>query len=108
MVITSCKVWGAYYHQATDVTIGRDIAHFREASGTQKALILDLRMANAQTWWRGILARRLVELIRKDVTARRLQCVIRRYMQRSKFVMIRTAIIKLQSSSYIPNAITFV
>lgn len=61
-----------------------------------------------QTWWRGILARRLVELIRKDVTARRLQCAIRRYMQRSKFVMIRTAIIKLQSSSYIPNAITFV
>jgi myosin-5 len=52
-----------------------------------------------QTWWRGVMARRLVQLIRKDVTARRLQTAIRRYQQRSKFLAIRNAIIKFQSST---------
>lgn len=50
-----------------------------------------------QTWWRGILARRLVTGIRREVTARRLQTAIRRYIQRSKFVAIRRAFIKLQA-----------
>ena len=50
-----------------------------------------------QTWWRGILARKLVEQIRKEVNARRLQTVLRRYIQRKKFLVIRHAIICLQS-----------
>ena len=49
-----------------------------------------------QTWWRGILARRLVAEIRREVSARKLQTAIRRYLQRSKFVVIRHAIISIQ------------
>ncbi|KAL5490141.1 MYO2 [Sanghuangporus weigelae] len=50
-----------------------------------------------QTWWRGILARRLVGEIRREVSARKLQTAIRRYLQRSRFVAIRIAIISIQS-----------
>ncbi|KAI5124012.1 hypothetical protein M0805_003844 [Coniferiporia weirii] len=50
-----------------------------------------------QTWWRCILARRLVESIRREVSARRLQTAIRRYVQRKQFLALRQAIIKLQS-----------
>lgn len=50
-----------------------------------------------QTWWRGILARRLVETIRKDVAAKRLQAGIRRFLQRSNFLQIRQAVIAVQS-----------
>lgn len=50
-----------------------------------------------QTWWRGILSRRLVANIRREVNARKLQCIIRRYVQRSRFLVIRSAIISVQS-----------
>ena len=53
-----------------------------------------------QTWWRGILARRLVDSIRREVTARRLQTAIRRYVQRSRFLTIRRAIILFQARKY--------
>ncbi|KAL5532985.1 MYO2 [Sanghuangporus sanghuang] len=50
-----------------------------------------------QTWWRGILARRLVGEIRREVSARKLQTAIRRHLQRSRFVAIRVAITSIQS-----------
>ncbi|EJD05665.1 myosin 5 [Fomitiporia mediterranea MF3/22] len=50
-----------------------------------------------QTWWRGILARRLVASIRREVSARKLQTIIRRYLQRSKFLAIHHTIVSLQS-----------
>lgn len=50
-----------------------------------------------QTWWRGILARRLVEYIRREVSARRLQCASRRFIQRQRFLGTRRAIILFQS-----------
>ncbi|KII88793.1 hypothetical protein PLICRDRAFT_92489 [Plicaturopsis crispa FD-325 SS-3] len=50
-----------------------------------------------QTWWRGIAARKLVERIRKDVSARRLQTAIRRFVQRKKFHDIRHSVILFQS-----------
>ena len=53
-----------------------------------------------QTWWRGVLARKLVYQIRREVSARRLQTAIRRYMQREKFISIRNAIIGFQSCTY--------
>lgn len=49
-----------------------------------------------QTWWRGILAQRFVAKIRREVTARRLQTAVRRYVARSKFLAIRNAIVHLQ------------
>ncbi|KAG1903979.1 myosin 5 [Suillus fuscotomentosus] len=59
----------------------------------------DLRRATIkiQTWWRGILARRLVENIRRDFAARRLQTGIRRFIQRSNFLQTRRSIVSFQS-----------
>lgn len=53
-----------------------------------------------QTWWRGILARRLAESIRREVAARRLQTAIRARTQRKKFLDIRRGVILLQSSMW--------
>ncbi|KAG6865880.1 hypothetical protein C0991_010961 [Blastosporella zonata] len=50
-----------------------------------------------QTWWRGIMAKRLVRSIRREVSAIRLQTGIRRFMQRKYFVDTRRAVTLLQS-----------
>ncbi|KAG2146973.1 myosin 5 [Suillus bovinus] len=50
-----------------------------------------------QTWWRGIMARRLVENVRRELAARRLQTGIRRFIQRSNFVQTRQSIVLFQS-----------
>lgn len=53
-----------------------------------------------QTWWRGVLARRFVESVRREVYAIRLQTAFRRFVQRRKFLVIRQAIVLLQSRTY--------
>ena len=53
-----------------------------------------------QTWWRGILARRLVESIRRNVAAKRLQAGVRCFLQRSKFLQVRQSVIALQSRKF--------
>ncbi|EJF62548.1 P-loop containing nucleoside triphosphate hydrolase protein [Dichomitus squalens] len=50
-----------------------------------------------QTWWRGLMARQLVEKVRKDAAATRLQRGIRRYLQRKRFLTIRTSVVAFQS-----------
>ena len=50
-----------------------------------------------QTWWRGILAQRLVEKVRRDVAAIRLQRGVRRYLQRKCFLTIRNSVVAFQS-----------
>ncbi|PPQ89067.1 hypothetical protein CVT25_006439 [Psilocybe cyanescens] len=50
-----------------------------------------------QTWWRGILARKFVEGIRREVSAIRLQTAIRRYVQRKRLQDVRHSVILLQS-----------
>ena len=50
-----------------------------------------------QTWWRGILAQRLVEKVRRDVAAIRLQRGVRRYLQRKRFLTIRNSVVAFQS-----------
>lgn len=50
-----------------------------------------------QTWWRGILARRFVEGVRREVAAIRLQTVTRRFVQRRNFLQVRNGIVRLQS-----------
>ncbi|KIM48957.1 hypothetical protein M413DRAFT_438132 [Hebeloma cylindrosporum] len=59
----------------------------------------DLRSATIklQTWWRGILARRFVASIRREVSAIRLQTAIRRFLQRKQFLDVRFGIILFQS-----------
>lgn len=53
-----------------------------------------------QTRWRSILAKRLVESIRREVSSIRLQTGIRRYIQRKRFVDIKRAIVLFQSREY--------
>jgi myosin V len=50
-----------------------------------------------QTWWRGISAKRLVERLRRDASALRLQTGLRRYLQRKNFLDIRHSVILFQS-----------
>lgn len=50
-----------------------------------------------QTWWRGIMARKLVDGVRKTVAATRLQSALRRYAQRKRFLDMRQAIVRFQS-----------
>lgn len=50
-----------------------------------------------QTWWRGVLARKLVEGIRQEVAAVRLQKTIRGFLQRKRFLDIRRGVILFQS-----------
>ncbi|TFY67201.1 hypothetical protein EVJ58_g1777 [Rhodofomes roseus] len=59
----------------------------------------ELRAATVkiQTWWRGILARRFVEGVRREVAAIRLQAVARRFVQRRKLLQVRNGVIRLQS-----------
>ncbi|KAI0317763.1 myosin 5 [Amylostereum chailletii] len=50
-----------------------------------------------QTWWRGVAAKRLVAHIRRETAAIRFQKVARRYVQRKRFIDIRTGVILFQS-----------
>ena len=60
-----------------------------------------------QTWWRGIMARKFVEGVRKTVAATRLQSGIRRFLQRKKFLDVRTAFVRLQSREFILSLILY-
>jgi myosin V len=59
----------------------------------------ELRKATIQiqTWWRGIMARKLVHYIRCEVAAIRLQKGVRRFIQRRKFLDIKRGVTMFQS-----------
>ncbi|KAK7023776.1 myosin 5 [Favolaschia claudopus] len=50
-----------------------------------------------QTWWRGVMAKRLVEFIRREVSAKRLQTISRRFIQRKRFLDTQKAVTLFQS-----------
>lgn len=50
-----------------------------------------------QTWWRGIMARRIAEEVRRETSAQRLQTGIRRYLQRRRYLEIVHSIALFQS-----------
>ena len=50
-----------------------------------------------QTWWRGIMAKRFVLSIRKEVAARKLQAAARRFVQRRRLLEVHNSVVKLQS-----------
>lgn len=50
-----------------------------------------------QTWWRGIMAKRLIASMRRDFAAKRLQTRLRGFIQRSRFLQIRQSVVKVQS-----------
>lgn len=55
-----------------------------------------------QTWCRGALARRTADGMRKERAAIRLQSVIRAWLERKKFLELRHAVVKAQSSECFP------
>ena len=74
----------------------------RRRQAMQKYQKLRQSTIKIQTWWRGILAKRLVERLRYEASALRLQTGIRRCIQRKRFLDIRHGIILLQSRTSIP------
>jgi myosin-5 len=54
-----------------------------------------------QTWWRGVMAKRLVAQVRRETAAIRFQRAARRYIQRRRFMEVRTAVVRFQSRTYI-------
>ena len=54
-----------------------------------------------QTWWRGIMAKKFVEVVRRNVNAQRIQTLCRRYLQRKQFADTRRAIVLFQSRELI-------
>lgn len=50
-----------------------------------------------QTWWRGIMAKKFVQVVRRNVNAQRIQTLCRRYLQRKRFADTRRAIVLFQS-----------
>ncbi|KZT03418.1 uncharacterized protein LAESUDRAFT_814705 [Laetiporus sulphureus 93-53] len=50
-----------------------------------------------QTWWRGVLARKLVENLRREVATIRIQSGIRRFIHRGRFMAVRHGTIGFQS-----------
>lgn len=54
-----------------------------------------------QTWWRGVMAKKLVEFIKREVSAKRLQTVGRRFIQRKRFLETKNAVTLFQSRASI-------
>lgn len=54
-----------------------------------------------QAWWRGILARKYVEELRRETAAIRIQRVARGWLARKKYNQTRDAIIKIQAGKFL-------
>ena len=53
-----------------------------------------------QAWWRGILAKRFVEDLRRQIAAIRIQRVARGWLARKEYKETRQAVIKIQSGKW--------
>lgn len=71
--------------------------NMRRRMAVKKYHELRLATIKIQTWWRGILAKKFVEYLRREISARRLQCATRRFVQRQRFLDTRRAIVLFQS-----------
>jgi myosin-5 len=50
-----------------------------------------------QSWWRGVLAQRYAEQLRKETAATKIQKVARGWMARKRYTEVRQAVVKIQS-----------
>lgn len=71
--------------------------NMRRKMAVKKYQALRSATIKIQTWWRGIMARQLMEKVRRDAAATRLQRGVRRYLQRSRFLKIRASVVAFQS-----------
>lgn len=83
--------------------------NFKRTMQRKKYLTMRKASIRIQTWWRGVLARRLVESIRRDVAVRKIQNAARMFLQRSRFLAVHNAISKLQArmSAYLCTFLCF-
>lgn len=82
--------------------------NFRRHMGVKR--FSDIRRAaiGIQTVWRATLAKRLAEATRKDAAALLIQRITRGYLERTKFLQARKAIVGLQSRSSLLSSFAFV
>lgn len=71
--------------------------NFKRTVERRKYLKMRESAIRIQTLWRGVMARKQVDNIRKDTAVRRLQRVARMFIQRSRFLAIHNSVTKLQS-----------
>lgn len=71
--------------------------NFRRTMQRRRYVKMRSAAISIQTWWRGVMARKQVMAIRKDVAARRLQNAARMFVQRSRFLAIHNSVTKLQT-----------
>lgn len=50
-----------------------------------------------QSWWRGVLAQRYAEQLRKETAATKIQKMARGWMARKRYTEVRQAVVKIQS-----------
>ncbi len=74
--------------------------NIRRRQAVQKYQKLRHSTVKIQSWWRGVLAKRLVEQMRREACAIRLQTTIRSFIQRKRFLDLRRAIVHFQSRMY--------
>lgn len=58
-----------------------------------------------QAWWRGILARKLVDELKRENAAVRIQRIARGWLARKKYTELRQAVIKIQAREDIANIV---
>ncbi|KAJ7134998.1 myosin 5 [Mycena crocata] len=71
--------------------------NMRRRMAVKKYQALRQATIRIQTWWRGIMAKKLVEFIKREVSAKRLQTVGRRFIQRKRFLETKNAMTLFQS-----------
>ena len=82
--------------------------NFRRRMAVKKFQQMKHACIRIQTWWRGIMAQRFVQKIRREVAAMRIQTACRMFVQRHKFNGIRNAVIKIQSRKSSPLLIILI
>ncbi|KIM28753.1 hypothetical protein M408DRAFT_329210 [Serendipita vermifera MAFF 305830] len=71
--------------------------NFKRTMQRRKYLRMRESSIRIQTWWRGHLARKMLSDMKKEATVSRLQRAARMFIQRSRFLAVHNATMKLQA-----------
>jgi len=71
--------------------------NFKRTMQRRKYLRLRDASIRIQTWWRGIMARKMLLELKKEAAVGRLQRAARMYIQRSRFLAVHNAVTGLQA-----------
>jgi myosin V len=73
--------------------------NFKRTMQRRKYLRLRESSIRVQTWWRGVMARKMLLDLKKDAAVSRLQRAARMFIQRSRFVAVHNAVTGLQAGN---------